>query len=356
MKRIITKFRLVCLCMVGLLMGHALNAQIIYQDIDPDLNGAELQQNVSGIVFQFAGGGSFTPNSNVIDALAMISGNADDIAILSPGDMIGPNGFWNMDAWINATGTVTYTDKYIGFRLPVTGGYQYGWFKIDVTYTNPGAGATWTVKSYAYQQTPNIAIVAGDQGDGGGGNGGGSDGGILVTSISVSGLYGVSSITSNGGTLQMTATVMPADAYNNDVFWSVENGTGAASISTTGLLTAISDGTVIVKAHAMDGSGVTGQATINIFGQTTAVSDLNTLQSLCYPNPVENELCLRFDKNETIHAISIYNLTGQQVYDNRREQTNNLIKISTETLPAGVYTLTFENSDGKKGTQKFVKQ
>lgn len=45
------------------------------------------------------------------------------------------------------------------------------------------------------------------------------------------------------------------------------NGTGSASISSTGLLTAIDNGSVIVKATAQDGSGVVGQTNIQISGQ-----------------------------------------------------------------------------------------
>ena len=42
-----------------------------------------------------------------------------------------------------------------------------------------------------------------------------------------------------GSTLQMNAIVEPEDATNNKVIWSVANGTGTASISSTGLLTAV---------------------------------------------------------------------------------------------------------------------
>jgi len=49
--------------------------------------------------------------------------------------------------------------------------------------------------------------------------------------------------------------------------WSVVNGTGEAMISSTGLLTAVANGTVTVKATATDGSGVVGTFDILISGQ-----------------------------------------------------------------------------------------
>lgn len=75
----------------------------------------------------------------------------------------------------------------------------------------------------------------------------------------------------------MVATVTPAEASNKAVTWSVENGTGKATISSTGLLTAVADGTVTVKATAKDGSGVIGTTTITISNQEAA-ADVDTTE------------------------------------------------------------------------------
>ena len=89
----------------------------------------------------------------------------------------------------------------------------------------------------------------------------GWDGGtttIPVTGITVTGASGATAITTDNGTLQLTATILPADATNKTVTWSVVNGTGQATISSTGLVTAVSNGTVTARATANDGSGVVG--------------------------------------------------------------------------------------------------
>ncbi|MCL2803976.1 MAG: Ig-like domain-containing protein [Micrococcales bacterium] len=91
---------------------------------------------------------------------------------------------------------------------------------------------------------------------------------VPVSSITVTGAGGATAITASGGTLQMSATVLPADATNNAVTWSVTSGTGSASISASGLLTAVSDGTVTVRATANDGSNTEGTLVITITGQT----------------------------------------------------------------------------------------
>ena len=90
---------------------------------------------------------------------------------------------------------------------------------------------------------------------------------VPVTSIAVSSKTNATTITANGGTLQMVAGVLPQDAGNQQVTWSVENRTGSATISSTGLLSAVGNGAVTVKATATDGSGVVGSETILLSGQ-----------------------------------------------------------------------------------------
>ncbi len=70
----------------------------------------------------------------------------------------------------------------------------------------------------------------------------GWDGGtsfIPISSITVTGAGGSSLITTDNGTLQLTAAVLPSDATNKTVTWSIVNGTGQATINTTGLVTAV---------------------------------------------------------------------------------------------------------------------
>jgi uncharacterized protein YjdB len=96
----------------------------------------------------------------------------------------------------------------------------------------------------------------------------------LVTSIIVTGAGGASMINTNKGTLQLAAAVLPSDASNKTVTWSVANGTGQATISSSGLLTAVSDGTVTARATANDGSGVYGTLVITISNQVIAVTSI----------------------------------------------------------------------------------
>ena len=82
---------------------------------------------------------------------------------------------------------------------------------------------------------------------------------ILATSVTI----GATSIT-DGKPQQLTVDVQPANATNKAVTWSTSSG--IATVSTTGLLTPKSNGTIIIYATANDGSGKVGQLTLTISG------------------------------------------------------------------------------------------
>ncbi|WP_130862530.1 Ig-like domain-containing protein [Bacilliculturomica massiliensis] len=92
---------------------------------------------------------------------------------------------------------------------------------------------------------------------------------IIVTGITVTAPAAV--IDTKGGTLQMSAEVVPENAANKNVTWSVDDESKAA-ISEAGLLTASADGSVVVTAAAQDRSGVSGTFTVTITNQSGTAS------------------------------------------------------------------------------------
>ena len=79
---------------------------------------------------------------------------------------------------------------------------------------------------------------------------------IPVTGITVTGAEGHRSSQQITAHLQLRAAIAPTNATNQTVTWTIANGTGQATISSTGLVTAVSNGTVTARATANDGSGV----------------------------------------------------------------------------------------------------
>jgi len=96
---------------------------------------------------------------------------------------------------------------------------------------------------------------------------------VLATSVTVEGADSETEITTDGGTLQMYAFLLPVDVTFNAVTWSVFNGTGSATISDSGLLTATGNGTVTVRATAADASGQFGELVITISNQVVIAGE-----------------------------------------------------------------------------------
>lgn len=163
----------------------------------------------------------------------------------------------------------------------------------------------------------------------------------LVSTITIQGEAGATAISTLGGTLQMEASVLPSYADDNTYTWSVTNGTGSASISPSGVLTAISDGTVTVTATANDASGVTGDAIITISNQGVGISEMAEIINLqTYPNPVSAQLNILSD--EAIQSITLIDLTGKAV----RNFAGARSSIDVSTLENGVYILQVETAKG----------
>ena len=95
---------------------------------------------------------------------------------------------------------------------------------------------------------------------------------IVASSITVSSDFAFIDV--YHGTLQLSALVLPADAVNKTVVWSVENGTGSATISTSGLLTGVSNGTVVVKAASAQNALIYGTKTITLSNQDASVTSI----------------------------------------------------------------------------------
>jgi len=84
---------------------------------------------------------------------------------------------------------------------------------------------------------------------------------VLVESISITGGTEIT----DGQPLQLTAQVLPADASNKVVVWSVSDAT-IATVTSEGLLNPLKNGTVKVTASSIDGSNVKGEQDVVISG------------------------------------------------------------------------------------------
>ncbi|HDS08109.1 MAG TPA: T9SS type A sorting domain-containing protein [Bacteroides sp.] len=98
---------------------------------------------------------------------------------------------------------------------------------------------------------------------------------VYVESVSLTG----GDITKNNLPLQIQAEVLPEDATNKNLSWSVENVTGRAKINKNGVLTPIADGLVTVKAETVDGSYLDASIDVNISGQLVSMPEINLIRN-----------------------------------------------------------------------------
>ncbi|MCK9206086.1 MAG: alpha-L-fucosidase [Salinivirgaceae bacterium] len=171
---------------------------------------------------------------------------------------------------------------------------------------------------------------------------------IKVTDIKVKGKGGLNSIPAVGGTLQMSITVTPSTAMDKTVTWTVSDAT-IATISNTGLFTAVKVGSVIITATANDGSGIFEQTQITV-GAVLAISNPTSSLLKVYPNPANNgTVNLQYDDSFNFISYTLIDILGRE----KLEGTFiNQTTLDLRNCKQGIYLIKVEN-DGKTEVQKF---
>jgi hypothetical protein len=133
---------------------------------------------------------------------------------------------------------------------------------------------------------------------------------ILVDSVIVFGDSGINYIDEDGGTLQMYAEVFPMFIPENEVSWSVIDGTATATIDENGLLQATGtyqgNGTVYVKAISVADNDISDSLMITISNQGTP-PDFNILLVNDNANGADRYLVLDTTLMNLGYAYDIYN-------------------------------------------------
>jgi hypothetical protein len=135
--------------------------------------------------------------------------------------------------------------------------------------------------------------------------------------------------------LQLFASVIPVQA-DSTVRWSVSN-LSVAQIDEKGLLTAVSNGLVTVKATARDGSAVFGSKDITVT-MVTGLQNTEWAQLILYPNPATNQLTINSGQIP-IKGVMIRDLLGKTVF--RDDEPFTGTKSFDLTLKKGIYLILF---------------
>jgi uncharacterized protein YjdB len=181
---------------------------------------------------------------------------------------------------------------------------------------------------------------------------------VLVSSISITSVGNVNTISVPGGTLQLGASIFPSNASNKTIAWSIVNGTGSASVNASGLVQAISNGTITVVARSTDGSNksnsvsgiITNQVVLKIAGNSETYEKTNVSQHeglILYPNPASNEVFVSIpESSEGMNSGIVYivNTAGKSLITKQMDfKTDAIIDLSS--LAAGIYIVLVKVND-----------
>lgn len=164
-------------------------------------------------------------------------------------------------------------------------------------------------------------------------------------------------INTPSGTLQMVATITPSSA-NQNVTWSIIPVSGSAAINNSGLVTAVSDGTVYAKGTSVADHSKSDSVLITISNQTTGIDKIaEAIGFKLYPNPVNDELYCSISKNHPALEMVITDAFGRKMAEKHfaANALNNSQSISVSSLASGMYFIHF-TGDGLSFNTRFVKE
>ncbi len=144
-------------------------------------------------------------------------------------------------------------------------------------------------------------------------------------------------ITVNGGNLQMEAKVYPVMS-NQNVTWSIAPG-ALATISATGMITALGNGEVWAKATSVGNPAISDSMKVTISGQSTAsIASISKAAAFkVFPNPAAKELFVEVAPEYRTGVFTIYDVKGNVVLRQKMNGSKN--RLPVQSLSQGIYTL-----------------
>lgn len=155
-------------------------------------------------------------------------------------------------------------------------------------------------------------------------------------------------ISTVGGTLQLVATVAPANATTKSVTWSVsKKGQEFVSVSATGLVTAVLNGTATIRATSVADTSLFDEIDVVVTGNLSVENFTKSLVKI-YPNPTTDVVFIQ--SQEALKQFTVFNMLGQQV----NAGTSN--EVNLNNVQNGVYLLEITLINGQKLSQKIIKK
>lgn len=318
---------------------YASNACIVYTDLQPDslVQMSEITNFGIGGTLDFNNDGDFESQSTWIwvsgfgwsifmygqDTTTYFAQDGNDtlqfgqriLSVLTAGQMINSSLNWgnNQNGLAVADSTrpifAGQGDKYVGIRFNINGQKHYGW--ILISFDSSVSNRALTIKSFAYESEPGKAIAAGDTG-------------TVITALHLSSPADTVRV---NNTLQLQSSTTPSTNNNNALYWSVSDTT-IATISSSGLLTGKTVGSVTVTI--IDScSGISRDTIITVKAiAASIISNKSNSMVEVYPNPVQSVLTIDINDYQKYDKIELYSMVGRLVSSYEINSTTSYIDMN----------------------------
>ena len=176
-----------------------------------------------------------------------------------------------------------------------------------------------------------------------------------LTSLTVTTLNDYPGDAELGKPVQMIPVFTPANAADRSVTWSVENGTGTATIDENGLLTPLTVGTVTV--YAMTPGGIEGSCTVNIVRYAEEITILlNGKENISRLGAGEGvELSFRLSPEDTTTKEVEWSVTNQTGWAKLYTHNNDdYFKLTGQKAGTVILTATAKDSKQVVATKKLT--
>ena len=147
----------------------------------------------------------------------------------------------------------------------------------------------------------------------------------------------------------MVKFVLPADATDQSVTWSVVDVSGSATINAAGILTAVTNGTVVVKAITNDGSDIETTDIITISNQTSGLNEDIISTLYLYPNPANQSVNLI---NVNGKQITLISLDGKVI--KKEKSLTHSYTLDVSTVEPGTYMVYVMDENNQSIIEKLI--
>lgn len=162
-------------------------------------------------------------------------------------------------------------------------------------------------------------------------------------------------INAPSGTLALQAAVLPSQA-SQAVTWSITQGAAFADINQQGVVSALANGSIQVRARSVADTNIFGTLTVNISNQQSSVETRFKTPMQVYPNPLEANGLLQivFDEADFRQEgiVEIFTTDGKLL--KRIETTAAQFAVSLAETPSGIYLVRYRD-DVKMAYRQLIK-